>query len=131
MKFPDKDPLLKEILEDEKLAGFRRTALDRALEAMRRARRARRATRMRMLVLLPVLTLLLLSLPKLAQKPAGPASHAHPRQTMTVASAPVKEPGVKVISDEELFALFPDRPVALIGRPGHQKLVLLDTPARN
>ena len=33
---------------------------------------------------------------------------------------------VKFITDEELLALFPDRPVALIGRPGHQQLVFLD-----
>jgi hypothetical protein len=33
---------------------------------------------------------------------------------------------VKIITDEELFALFPNRAMALIGSPGHQQLVFLD-----
>jgi hypothetical protein len=33
---------------------------------------------------------------------------------------------VKIITDEELFALFPNRALALIGSPGHQQLVFLD-----
>jgi hypothetical protein len=35
---------------------------------------------------------------------------------------------VRVISDEELFALFPGRSLALVGPPGHQQLVFLDEP---
>ena len=34
---------------------------------------------------------------------------------------------IKLITDEELFALFPGRSVALIGKPGHQQLVFLNT----
>jgi hypothetical protein len=33
---------------------------------------------------------------------------------------------VKIINDEELFALFPNRAMALIGSPGHQQLIFLD-----
>jgi hypothetical protein len=33
---------------------------------------------------------------------------------------------IKLITDEELFALFPGRSVALIGKPGHQQLVFLN-----
>ena len=33
---------------------------------------------------------------------------------------------VKIITDEELFALFPNRALALIGAPGRQQLVFLD-----
>ena len=51
-----------------------------------------------------------------------------PQQSI-VATAPPEESGVKMISDEELFALFPGRSLALIGKPGHQQLVFLDTPA--
>jgi hypothetical protein len=32
----------------------------------------------------------------------------------------------EIITDEELFALFPNRALALIGSPGHQQLVFLD-----
>jgi hypothetical protein len=37
---------------------------------------------------------------------------------------------VKLINDDELLALFPDRPVALIGKPGQQQLVFLDKPTK-
>jgi hypothetical protein len=33
---------------------------------------------------------------------------------------------IKVISDEDLLALFPDRSMALLGPPGQQQLVFLD-----
>jgi hypothetical protein len=33
---------------------------------------------------------------------------------------------VKFINDEELLALFPGRPLALVGKPGEQQLVFLD-----
>jgi len=41
-----------------------------------------------------------------------------------------KEPRVKFISADELLALFPNRPVALIGKPGSQQLVFLDGSSR-
>ncbi|HHY86181.1 MAG TPA: hypothetical protein GYA07_11730 [Verrucomicrobia bacterium] len=33
---------------------------------------------------------------------------------------------MQFINDDELLALFPNRPVALIGEPGKQRLVFLD-----
>jgi hypothetical protein len=36
---------------------------------------------------------------------------------------------VKLINDEELFRLFPGRSLALIGKPGEQKLIFLDEEA--
>ena len=50
--------------------------------------------------------------------PVGPQAGVYP-----AASQPVK-----IISDEELFALFPNRPLALVGKPGHQQLVFLGHP---
>lgn len=35
---------------------------------------------------------------------------------------------VRLVSDEEMLALLKDRPIALIGQPGRQRLVLLDEP---
>jgi len=37
---------------------------------------------------------------------------------------------IRVINDEELLAVFQGRPIALLGEPGHQRLVLLDEMAR-
>jgi hypothetical protein len=41
-------------------------------------------------------------------------------------AAPSETSDVKIISDDELFALFPGRSMALIGTPGQQQLVFLD-----
>jgi len=38
--------------------------------------------------------------------------------------------GVKYITTQELFALFPGRPIALIGKPGRQQVIFLDEIAR-
>ncbi len=35
---------------------------------------------------------------------------------------------IRVLNDEQLLALFKDRPVALVGQPGNQRLLLLDEP---
>jgi hypothetical protein len=64
-------------------------------------------------------------------KPMTVASRppAKPSEVRTgeVAAVTAPEPGVKIINDEELFALFPGRAVALIGKPGHRQFVLLDS----
>jgi hypothetical protein len=43
------------------------------------------------------------------------------------APAEVQTPMVQIINDDQLFALFPGRPMALVGTPGHQHLVFFDT----
>jgi len=43
-----------------------------------------------------------------------------------VAREALQLPAVQFINDDELLALFPNRPVALIGEPGKQRLVFLD-----
>ena len=54
-----------------------------------------------------------------------------PKPSSQIASQPKTPltPAVKTITDDELFALFPGRSMALIGKPGHQELVFLDSPA--
>lgn len=44
----------------------------------------------------------------------------------TVPTPPADGRDAKFITDEELFALFPNRPLALVGKPGQQQLVFLD-----
>jgi hypothetical protein len=128
MKHPDENPLLKEILADEQLAVLRHALLNQGLEEMRRARRLRRAARVGLLALLPVLLMVALTQHKRIQETTSQPSIPGPQQASVVA-APPQESGVKMISDEELFALFPGRSLALIGKPGHQQLVFLDAPA--
>jgi hypothetical protein len=128
MKHSDENPLLKEILTDEKLSALRRGSLNLGLDAVRRARRLRRALHAGTFALMPVLLILTLTLRKPKQEPASQPSTPVPRQA-SVATAPPNESGVKIISDEELFALFPGRSLALVGKPGHQQLVFLDASA--
>jgi len=48
---------------------------------------------------------------------------------VTASPPPVqKVPGtnIRVVNDEELLAMFPDRPVALVGPPDKRQFVLLD-----
>ncbi len=119
MKHRDEDPLLQEIVADEPLAELRRASRHQGLEAVRRARRLQRARRAGALALIPVVLILAISL----HQRAGET----PR-TVNTAAAPREESGVRLISDEELFTLFPGRALALVGKPGQQQLVFLDTP---
>jgi hypothetical protein len=124
MKNTDENPLLKEILADEPLAALRHASLDQGLGAMRRARRFRRMARSGTVALLPVLVIMVLRLNKPTLEIANPPSI--PGSQASVAAAPSIESGVRMITDEELFALFPGRSLALVGKPGHQRLVFLD-----
>jgi len=128
MKHSDKNPLLKEILADEKLTALRHASLDHGLDATRRARRLRRAVRVGTFALMPVLLILTLMMHKPAQVPAGRRSTLDSQHASAVAT-PSAEFRVKMISDEELFDLFPGRSLALVGKPGHQQLVVLDASA--
>ena len=125
MNTPDENPLLRDVLtDDEALATLRRTSLAGGLGAQRRARQFRRVRRAGMFALLPALLLGAL----LWQRP--PAAPGSPTTVVALPSPRPEAAGVKTITDEELFALFPHRAMALIGRPGRQQLVLLDARAR-
>ncbi len=118
---------MNDLLAGEEVCGFRQVSLEQGLAAMRRRRRSRRLARACALASLPLafLAAIFFSWP--------PRTETHPVPVVktqgTVASvAALKVPPVKFIDDEQLLALFPDRPVALVGRPGHQQLLFLDQP---
>ena len=123
MKFPEDNKLLDEILAGDQLAELRTKSLQHALIQMRRQRRIRRTVGfVAAFCLLGALAVVCLQQPKNSRLAVNhiPAPSAPSR---ALAPAPVK-----TISDEELFALFPGRAVALIGPPGRQEFVLLDGP---
>ena len=146
MKRSEQDQLLKEILAGDDLSDFRQASLEQGLMAIRRQRQRRRIVRACALVCLPLLLALgilirLAPWDKSAQDGAQsqknyPTGQAPESPTGRIASAnppvtaiPAPRAGrgaVKFITDEELFALFPNRPLALIGKPGQQQLVFLD-----
>ena len=129
MKHPEHDRLLNDIVAGEELADFREASLQHALAAVRRQRQRQRTARLRALVALPVLAALGIVISRSSKRPMREitVSNASP---VAVSSVQPRPAAVKLINDDELLALFPDRPVALIGKPGQQRLIFLDQLAR-
>jgi hypothetical protein len=128
MKRSEQDRLLNEILAVDEPSDFRQASLDVALTSIRRKRQARRIAcicALSGLVVGLASEIIFTHRPKSSVQEVATSSLPHATAFLPPADA-VK---VKFITDEELLALFPDRPVALIGRPGHQQLVFLDKPA--
>jgi len=117
MNVPEKNELLNEVLGGEELNAFRDATLAHGMGAMRRRTRRRRQFQA-VAIMSPLLVL---------------ALHSHFQRAIPVVlkSAPtptaVAQIGnIKYITEKELFALFPNRPIALIGEPGHQQFLLLN-----
>jgi hypothetical protein len=120
MKRSDQDRLLREILEEGEAADFRAASLARGVDFLRRRKRRNGIAQACSVCVLAGLLIFGLAL-HLAPRPAGPR--------LAVVTAPVTQADtskVKIINDEELFALFPNRAMALIGPPGRQQLIFLD-----
>jgi hypothetical protein len=102
---------------------FRKSSLEATLRCVRQRNHHRRAVRACAVGLVTVL-LALAGVWKWA--PNNSHLVASKLSTDTQSSERVQTSETKIISDQELFALFPNRPVALIGKPGNQELVFLD-----
>ena len=121
MNSPEHEKLWREILDSGEAADFRGASLARGLAFLRRRRLRRRLAETSLLAAL------------LAAAVFGPARHrisVPPAAKLALgASSRAEMSRVEVISDEQLFALFPHRALALIGPRGHQELVFLDQGA--
>jgi hypothetical protein len=134
MKRHRHDDLLKETFAGEELDALREASLNRSLAALRTRRRLR-VLRNGALVALPAL---LLAAALFWRTPSSPIPVG---QTPAVASTPVLKiypavtaadvPSVPTISDQELLALYANRPVGLVGKPGQQKLIFFDQPDKS
>jgi len=120
MKRSDQDRLLREILEEGEAADFRAASLARGVEVLRRRKGRARIAPVGAAVVLAGLLIFGLVL-HLVPRPAGTRL-----AVVTDPAAQTDTSKVKIINDEELFALFPNRAMALIGSPGHQQLIFLD-----
>jgi len=129
MKHPEHDRLLNDIVTGEELADFREASLQQALAAIRQQQRRQRSLRLAALAAVPIIVALGIVFSRSPQLPV-PEIGASNRSPAAVFSAPLRPAPVKLINDDELLALFPDRPVALIGKPGQQQVVFLDKPAK-
>ncbi|MDB6039043.1 MAG: hypothetical protein JWM99_2884 [Verrucomicrobiales bacterium] len=123
MKRTDQERLLKEIFDAEGESGFRRDSLNRGLKLIRRRKILRRCVVLCVLPSLLVLAIWRYSPPHLA---SVASIKTQPAITSFRVGQDSQRSKVDFISDEQLFELFPNRSLALVGRPGHQKLVFLD-----
>lgn len=122
MNQSDQDRLLKELLAEEASSGFRQASLERTVVAMRRRRQLQRVSSVCAVAALMGIVLWQTTTDhRIVSSGTQMASNA----TTVIVQQPARTK-VQTITDDELLALFPDRPVALIGKPGQQRLVFLD-----
>ncbi len=130
MNHSKRDILLKELLADESLEAIRRASLDQGLAIAQRRRRRANWTR-GALMAAGLLAALWLAFPsrhhksgrnQIAQGPVLPNGSS----VKNLAPTPKAPAMVRIISDDELLALFPGRPRALIGPPGRKTLLFLE-----
>jgi hypothetical protein len=131
MKRSNYDPLLKGILADESLETLRRRSLAHG-QAITRRRRYRAVWAKACLfsaISLGALGLLL-SVASRSRTGSPVVRGPAPTNALTLAkttTTSLKQPAdVRFISDDELLALFPGRPLALVGPPGQKTLLFLD-----
>jgi hypothetical protein len=118
MKHSEHERLLREVVASDEIERLRATSLESMLGVARRRRRRRTWASGAAASLAVVMTILGLT-------------HREARSPATVvAPAATLEPSVKIINDDQLLALFPDRALALVGRPGDQRLLFLDGEER-
>lgn len=122
----DQDRLLGEILAGDELAEFRQSTLERGLVSLRQRQRRRRAVRLGTLASLPVLLAVGFLCHQISERDNGQIALSDPSIKEDAPPKPVAT-AVRFITDEELFALFPDRAMALVGKPGRQQLIFFDT----
>jgi len=112
--------LMTELFEGEELDKLRQATLAGGLAELRRRRSRRRVIRVCAVVGL------LLAAGAVSLHTLREADKLDQSSLVSSGSPATNKTTVKTITDEELFALFPGRPMALVGTPGKQQLVFLD-----
>ncbi len=125
----EQDKLLSELLAGDEAEAFRQSSLSNGLHSMRRRRARKRLLVVSAMTCLPLLAALCVLLQRpheisVASRP--PLDRPAAPHIATPAQAPPPAPTLRIINEEQLFALFPNRSVALIGKPGRQEFVFLD-----
>jgi len=118
----ENEELLRDMLATE--TPLRESTLQAGLAALRHRRRWR-AVRAAMVTVAPLL-LLAAWLLRAKQLRHDLASHSTRGPIVAVTDVTVEGTRIRVLSDEDLLSFFPGRPVALVGSPGQQQLLLFD-----
>jgi hypothetical protein len=117
------DELWSDLFSENTPAGFREMSLDRTLRSVRQHQRCRRICRLTVIAASPcVLALGLVLWPGRGTTLSKTTSGGSAAQ----ASAVVPGTHIRLITDDELFAMFPNRPMALLGSANDRQFVLLD-----
>ena len=117
--------LLQELFDSEELARLRRVSLDHMLASARLRRQRRRIGRAGVFAALSLLLITGVFSIRAPRAPTVRNASSAPANTAASASKATSVT-VKIITDEELYALFPNRSLALIGPVGAQRLVFFD-----
>lgn len=123
---PDPDQLLAEIFSETAAPAFREASLQRALVSVRRRASGRRVFRATLAtaMVLTVAALFGLGL----RKPNALSERSALASAPTPPAPTVPGTQIRLVGDDELRAMFPDRPVALVGPPEHRQFVFRDEP---
>jgi hypothetical protein len=116
----DRDDLWRDALTDVAGQDFPAVSLERTLAATRRLRRARQAARIGLAVAVIAIT---------ALSVWHPAARSEPPVQLAAAGPARSRPEVRFLSDQDLFEMFPGRPMALYGPADDRQLVFLDEPS--
>lgn len=123
---------MKRQTEDEELLADvlaenepdRTTTLDNGIATLRRVRSRRRTARLMLGVTAPLAMMALILMIQSRQSKTGLTSKPIVPPAQMVKT--IEGTSIGILSDDELLELFKGRPVALVGRPGDQQLLLLD-----
>ena len=119
--------LLEEIFDSPEAGGLRQASLEAGLRALRGKRRRRIAARcVASICVLGFAAAGVVRVLERNERNNHPVPVAGPGPEQKIPPSP----GVEIIDADQLLALFPNRPVALVGPPGKRKLVFLDEPSK-
>lgn len=125
MNNTDRETLLNDVLAGENLESFRQSSLAAGVIYLRRRRRRVLAVRTGFLAIAVCAAACWLAWPDHSAQVSQLAKTA--TESPASPEAPSESSGkLHFINDDELLALFPNRSVALIGKPGNQRLIFLD-----
>jgi hypothetical protein len=124
MKTPERDELLDEIMSGDNASNLRETSLDRTLQAVRRQQRLHHTIRgVGAVAIVGLVATVVWNQQRLEHDQIATSS---PNVARTDVSKTIPGTSIRVLNDEELLAMFPNRPVALVGGPENRQFVLLD-----
>ncbi len=123
MKESEQDLLLNEILASEELENVRRSTLKNGLAAVRRTRRTRKAALVGVAGFAVIASTVLLVFDQPVSSLVS-GNRGSGVAEVTAASPRTQTESFERIGDKELLALFPNQSIALIGAPGHRRLLV-------